>query len=103
MGEEAKQVAAHLKLLAVELRKRFPVQAVYLFGSWAKGMNHAQSDIDVALIVPDTCSRLQRFEIYSAARDFDINYDIVIIPESDYMTEDPLVVHELKTSGIRVA
>ncbi len=33
------------------LKNYFPVEKVYLFGSYAKGINRADSDIDVAIVV----------------------------------------------------
>ena len=35
-----------------EISKHYSIQEVYLFGSYAKGTNHEDSDIDVAVVVP---------------------------------------------------
>ena len=34
-----------------EISKHYSIQGVYLFGSYAKGTNHEDSDIDVAIII----------------------------------------------------
>ena len=34
-----------------EISKHYNIQEVYLFGSYAKGTNHEDSDIDVAIII----------------------------------------------------
>ena len=49
------------KMEAVEIARRFaplakeiwPCSAVYLFGSYAKGCQRDESDIDIAVILPD--------------------------------------------------
>ncbi|MGV3604377.1 MAG: nucleotidyltransferase domain-containing protein [Dyadobacter fermentans] len=35
------------------VKKMYPVSKAYLFGSFAKGTNHSDSDIDVALILDE--------------------------------------------------
>ena len=49
-------------------KKHFPVSAVYLFGSFAKGYADEHSDIDVAVIIPDY-GEMTPDEIRSAKRD----------------------------------
>ena len=34
-----------------EISKHYNIQEVYLFGSYAKGTNHEDSDIDIAIII----------------------------------------------------
>jgi predicted nucleotidyltransferase len=45
-----------LKRLAAELRRELPVEAVYVFGSFARGEEHEGSDIDL-LVVGDLPGR----------------------------------------------
>ncbi len=40
-----------VKEYSLLLRQYFPIEKVYLFGSYAKNSNHADSDIDVAIVV----------------------------------------------------
>jgi len=103
MGPDTKQVADRVKVFVGQISLEYPVIAAYLFGSWAAGTQHDLSDIDIGIVVPDSVDKSQRFAIYSEARDFDIDFEVVVIPERDYISEDPLVVHEMKTRGIRVA
>ena len=103
MGPDTKQVTDRVKVFVKQISLEYPVIAAYLFGSWASGTQHDLSDIDIGIIVADTVGKAQRFAIYSEARDFDIDFEVVVIPERDYISEDPLVVHEMKTRGIRVA
>lgn len=103
MGETSEQIADRIRQLLVQLRKEFPVLAVYLFGSRVSGESREFSDIDVGIVVPDNLDGQDRFTIFSRAKDFDVDFDILVIPERDFISEDPLVVHEMKTKGIRVA
>ena len=103
MGKEAEQVADRVKTFILQIRKDYPVVTAWLFGSWAAGNQHEHSDIDIGVVVPDSVTNDQRFAIYSRARDFDINFEVVVISEHDYISEDPVIVHEMKTKGIRVA
>ena len=40
-----------VKEYSLLLKQYFPLEKVYLFGSYAKNSNHADSDIDVAIVV----------------------------------------------------
>jgi hypothetical protein len=43
-------ILRELKELAAGLRRDFPVEAVYLFGSFARGEEHEGSDIDLLVV-----------------------------------------------------
>ena len=43
----AKGILATLKTLKPELKRRYKVREIALFGSWARGEQHSKSDIDV--------------------------------------------------------
>ncbi len=43
----AKGILATLKTLKPELKRRYKVREIALFGSWARGEQHPKSDIDV--------------------------------------------------------
>lgn len=49
-------------------RRHFPdVQAVYLFGSWVANQAHADSDVDIALLLPhDTAKRVGTLSLSDA-------------------------------------
>ena len=50
-------VLRELKRLAAGLKRDFPIAAVYVFGSFARGMEHEGSDIDL-LVVGELPGRL---------------------------------------------
>ncbi len=72
----------------------------YLFGSYAKGTAHPNSDIDMALISPDFTGWVDDFtRIQNAlvARDPRIEY--VLYNPAQFRRAGPLT-HEIKTTGI---
>jgi predicted nucleotidyltransferase len=43
-------ILRELKVLAAQLRREFDVEAVYVFGSFARGEEHEGSDIDLLVV-----------------------------------------------------
>lgn len=100
--EEAIGAAAKLAPIATRL---FPGSSVYLFGSYAKGKAKPSSDIDVAIIVPnsddyDSVDYNKRIgELNLAA--YDVNDKIeAIVRESQDCTG---FVDIIRSTGIKVA
>ena len=79
------------------------INAVYLFGSYAKRKEHVWSDIDIAVISPDfTNSRLEeRIRLTVIANEIDSRIEPVPFRPGTFVTEDPLV-WEIKTTGIPI-
>lgn len=48
---DKREVIDKVREYSVLLRNHLPFEKIYLFGSYAKGTNHFDSDIDVAIIV----------------------------------------------------
>ncbi len=48
---DKREAIIKVKEYSLLLKKHFPLEKVYLFGSYAKGTNRADSDIDVAIVV----------------------------------------------------
>lgn len=46
---EREEILSFLKAHKEEFHKRFNITKIALFGSYAKGLNHAQSDIDIVV------------------------------------------------------
>jgi predicted nucleotidyltransferase len=51
---DKREVIEKVEQYSALLKKYFEVDAVYLFGSFAKGTQHTDSDIDVAVVLKDT-------------------------------------------------
>lgn len=76
------------------------LKAAYLFGSYAKGTAHADSDIDVALVSPDFSGWVDDLEkIRSAVLSRDIRIEMVRFRPDTFRDENPLV-WEVKRTGI---
>jgi len=83
--------------------KGIRINAVYLFGSYAKSKEHEWSDIDVAVISPDfTDSRLEeRIRLTIIANEIDSRIEPVPFRPNTFVSDDPLV-WEIKTTGIPI-
>jgi predicted nucleotidyltransferase len=103
MGTELDQITVKVSNFITLIKNKYPLKAAYLFGSWAVSRNTRGSDVDIGIIVDDALSRESRFDIFSMGKDFDPDFDVVVCPEKDFLSEDPLVIHEMKTKGIRLA
>ncbi len=79
------------------------IDALYLYGSYAKGKQHPWSDIDVAIISPDfpedNFDEMVRLSII--ASQIDSRIEIVLYRPEDFVDEDPLV-WEIKKEGIPI-
>ena len=82
MKDTAKQPA--LQVLS-EVFRRYPdVQAVYLFGSFATGNAHAESDLDLAVVPRHSAVRARKLEILAdLARCGFCNVDLVFLDTDD--------------------
>lgn len=76
------------------------LRAAYLYGSYAKGCAHSESDIDVALVSPDLTGWVDDFDkLESVLLTMDPRIEPVRIPPQDFVDENPLA-WEIKTTGI---
>ncbi|MBU2459713.1 nucleotidyltransferase domain-containing protein [Patescibacteria group bacterium] len=100
----------HIRALISEyaqaLRKRnIPFDQIVLFGSHAKGNEHAASDIDVCVISPSFGADYHQalVSLLSAAIDIDGDLDIVPYTPADITSQYDPLAKEIRTYGIRVA
>lgn len=76
------------------------LDGAYLFGSYATGRAHRDSDIDVALISRDFSGWVDDFEkIRSAINEKDPRIEFVNLRPDSFVDENPLA-REVKTKGI---
>ncbi len=73
------------------------IEAIYLYGSYARGDFDEDSDIDFAAIVKGECPDLQkkRWEVWSEANDIDLEFDILTSP----MVISSKIFEEYKNAG----
>jgi uncharacterized protein len=79
-----------------------PLERVYLFGSWAKGTQHKDSDIDLAIISSKFKTWSKKTRLLSKAMRMDFS---AVEPHGfhpkDFVKENP-VVDEILKYGIRI-
>lgn len=92
-----------IKKYVKEISKHYNVQEVYLFGSYAKGTNNKDSDIDIAIIInsDNNCFDLM-VELMMLTQDIDLRIEPHPIKIKDFKEGNPFV-QEIIDTGIRVA
>lgn len=82
--------------------KKYQIENAILFGSYAKGTNHADSDIDIAIILKkvDDIIDLQ-IELMCLRSDEDLMIEPHPFAKSDFKISNPVVAEILK-NGIEI-
>lgn len=92
-----------VKRYIMEISKYYNIQEVYLFGSYAKGTNNEDSDIDVAIIIN---SNQNTFDLLVDLMMYTQNIDLRIEPhpikKEDFESGNPFV-QEILNTGLKVA
>ena len=87
-----------------EIGKRYTIDAVYVFGSHAKGTTHKWSDVDVAIISKDVNNRIDDLVEMLMIAD---RYETYIHPHpynaDDFDAGEYVIAGEILRTGIRVA
>ena len=79
--------------------------AIILFGSYAKGTEHKDSDIDIAVITDDIKTDIfdEEVKLMILRKGIDYRIEPHIITVSDYENDETPFVVEVKNTGIKVA
>lgn len=85
------------------IKKEIKVNNVILYGSYAKGKQHKDSDIDIAVISPDfSGDRTEdQFRLLKYRRNIDLRIEPMPFRPEDFILEDPFV-REIVETGIVV-
>lgn len=86
-----------------EVSKYYNIQEVYLFGSYAKGTNNEDSDIDVAVVInseENTFDLLVQLMMYT--QDIDLRIEPHPFKIEDFEEGNPFI-DEIKNTGLKVA
>lgn len=81
-------------------------EAIYLFGSTAKGFATKDSDRDFCVIVPDDTQNIDAHwnKLSSSLGLKGFNFDILLTTESEFLTNKVSpILHEIRNTGIKVA
>ena len=87
-----------------EVSKYYTIDAVYLFGSYAKGKNSKWSDIDLAIISKDINNRIDDMaKLFLIASKFDANIEPHPFKTELFNSDEYIIADEILRTGIRVA
>lgn len=91
------------------LQKKYgsKLKSIMLFGSYARGEQRGDSDIDVAIILEDfsnACSEIERTGdiVSSLSLKFDTLISLVPIKENDWLKRKTALILNIKRDGIAV-
>ncbi len=92
-----------VKKYVEEISKKFNINAVYLFGSYAKGTENEDSDIDVAVILDSNSDTIDLMvELMILTQNIDLRIEPHPIKTNDFEVGNPFV-DEIKNTGLKVA
>lgn len=86
----------HSHLIAV-IKQYIPeIRLLYLFGSYASGQINKNSDIDLAVLLPEKISTVDRWEIQQKlALEFNVDIDLI-----DLLSASTVMQNEIISKGI---
>ena len=85
MAEISPSIESALKRFLDAVRSELKVEAAYLFGSVARGVDGPDSDIDLLVVMPVEGSRLDKaVEIGIALHDIRVPKDIIVTTPEDF-------------------
>lgn len=92
------------KYIAV-VKENYNIVAIILFGSYAKGTEHKDSDIDIAVITDDIKTDIfdEEVRLMILRKGIDYRIEPHIITVADYENDETPFVVEVKNTGIKVA
>ena len=104
-GEIKKEIANILEQYIAIVKENYDVVAIILFGSYAKGTEHEDSDIDIAIITNDikTDKFDEEVKLTLLRRKIDNRIEPHIISINEYENDETPFVVEVKNTGIKVA
>ncbi len=104
-GEINKEIADIVDKYIAIVTENYNVVAIILFGSYAKGTQTEDSDIDIAIITDDikTDKFDEEVKLTLLRRKIDNRIEPHIISISDYENDETPFVVEVKNTGIKVA
>ncbi len=88
---------------AKKVHENYNCSGIILFGSYAKGTDHIDSDIDIAVVLRDYDNLMNiQLELMRLRRKIDSRIEPHPIKESDFNGNNPLV-NEIKKYGKRIS
>ena len=86
-----------------EVSKHYKVDAAFLFGSYAKGIQHKDSDIDVAIVSSDIKNQFDEIaKLYKYSRGIDLRIEPHPIKTDEYQKITTPFIDEIIRTGIPI-
>ena len=100
-----KEIAEIVDKYIAVVKENYDVVAIILFGSYAKGTEHKDSDIDIAVITDDikTDTFDEEVKLMVLRRGIDYRIEPHIIRIQDYKEKNDPFIPEVIDTGIKVA
>jgi len=99
---DKKEVLRIARKFASVIKANFDCKQVFLFGSYAKGTNQEESDIDIAVVLSEFDNRFDtRVDLMRLSRKIDSRIEPHPFREKDFNLENP-VVYEIMKYGQRI-
>jgi predicted nucleotidyltransferase len=83
------------------LSEKFPVEKIYLFGSYAINSQKIDSDIDVAVVLSKEIEYNDELEAMRLRRNIDLRIEPHLFSTDDFKIPSPIITEILK-NGIRI-
>lgn len=85
--------------------QKYTVEAIILFGSYAKGTEHEDSDIDIAIVIDEFKDNIidEEVELMKYRKGIDYRIEPHVIRIEDYKKVTNPFVQEIINTGIKVA
>lgn len=85
--------------------ENYQIEAIILFGSYAKGTWHEDSDIDIAIITNDIKNNIfdEELKLVKLRRKIDTRIEPHLISIEDYKNVETPLIQEIIDTGIKVA
>ena len=100
-----KEIADIVDKYITIVKENYNVVAIILFGSYAKGTEHEDSDIDIAIVTDDikTDKFNEEVKLTLLRRNIDSRIEPHIIKVEDYKNDETPFIVEVKNTGIKIA
>ena len=100
-----KKIMEIVKQYVEEVCENYKVEAIIVFGSYAKGTNREDSDIDIAVITDDFKNDIfdEELNLMKLRRKIDVRIEPHLIKVEDYKKIATPFIQEVIETGIKVA
>lgn len=102
---ENREIMEIVKRYVEKVCENYKVEAIILFGSYAKGTWHEDSDIDIAIITNDIKNNIfdEELNLVKLRRKIDTRIEPHLIRVEDYKNIETPLIQEIIDTGIKVA